>query len=637
MIKIFQTGFFCLFLCFTTNAYCQQLDMMFLLVPDNMKEKSNSIILDQKIDVEIISQNKYTQKTSKTIMILNELGAKNINAVEFYSKNNIVNSIGATVYSASGKKIKSYRKSDFIDQSMSDGFSIIGDYRSLFLKITPSEYPFIVVFESETSSSNTVFLPQWHPIDDVHESVIKSIFTLKFPSNLGFKFKTSNFENYDIAKIETPNSLSLELKNAAAFQTEDFSPNYRTLIPETVFSLEKFSLEGVEGEAKNWAEFGDWMSRSLLIGLDELPQETISKMKTLVVNEKDPIAKAKIIYKYVQEKVRYVSIQLGIGGWKPMAAKDVDRLGYGDCKALTNYTKALLKAVDVTSYYSIIFGGNPKQNMDADFFRMQGNHVVLALPVNDEYQFLECTSQTSPFGYQGNFTDDRDAFVVLPVNSKMVHTKKFDDIESTQETSGECIIDANGRIEAAVTLVSKGIQFENVDDIILKTNTEILEHYKERFSYINNIVFQKPILKTDKNIIVATETLNFVADAFAQQTGNQLFFAPNIFSQAHRMPQRYRNRKNPFEIQHGFTDTDTVLIKIPSGFSIDAMTEKLEVTEKFGSYKMTCEKTASNDILYKRSYRLNTNRYEKSDYENFRKFIEKIAQFDGAKIVLKKI
>ena len=60
-----------------------------------------------------------------------------------------------------------------------------------------------------------------------------------------------------------------------------------------------------------------------------------------MVNETDPIEKAKIVYKYMQEKTRYISVQVGIGGFKPMLAKDVDRLGYGDCKALSNYTKAL--------------------------------------------------------------------------------------------------------------------------------------------------------------------------------------------------------------------------------------------------------------------------------------------------------
>src|SRR5690554_7717907 len=103
-------------------------------------------------------------------------------------------------------------------------------------------------------------------------------------------------------------------------------------------------------------------------------------MRKLVENESDTRKKAEKIYKYVQDRTRYVSIQLGIGGWKPMNAKDVDRLGYGDCKALANYTKALLDAVDSPSYYSIIHNSPTKRDVTQDFVSMQGNHGILAIP-----------------------------------------------------------------------------------------------------------------------------------------------------------------------------------------------------------------------------------------------------------------
>jgi transglutaminase-like putative cysteine protease len=44
--------------------------------------------------------------------------------------------------------------------------------------------------------------------------------------------------------------------------------------------------------------------------------------------------KAKKIYQYLQNKTRYISVQIGIGGFQPVTAADVDRLGYGDCKGI---------------------------------------------------------------------------------------------------------------------------------------------------------------------------------------------------------------------------------------------------------------------------------------------------------------
>ncbi|WP_298288681.1 hypothetical protein [uncultured Lutibacter sp.] len=114
----------------------------------------------------------------------------------------------------------------------------------------------------------------------------------------------------------------------------------------------------------------------------------------------------------MQDKTRYISVQVGIGGLRPMLASDVDKLGYGDCKALTNYTKSLLDIVGVESYFTELYGGFDKIDMDFKTPSIQGNHVILNIPneVNDIW--LECTNQKVPFGYIANFTDDRDDIVV---------------------------------------------------------------------------------------------------------------------------------------------------------------------------------------------------------------------------------
>ena len=96
------------------------------------------------------------------------------------------------------------------------------------------------------------------------------------------------------------------------------------------------------------------MYTSLIAHRGEIPETTKQKILTLVKGVNDPIEKARLIYDFVQKKTRYISVQVGIGGWMPMLANDVDRLSYGDCKALTNYTKSLLDIAGVESYYTAV-------------------------------------------------------------------------------------------------------------------------------------------------------------------------------------------------------------------------------------------------------------------------------------------
>jgi len=612
------------------NAYTS------LLIPDNLKENANSIVRYQLIDINIASQKSMTVKKKKVVTVLNKRGQNNVDAIEFYDKSNKVIAIEATIYNAFGKEIKKIKRKDFIDQSVADGFSIYSDDRRIFMDYTPIEYPYTVVFESESQTSNTAFIFPWNPIDDVFESLEKSEFKISYPSNLGFKYKEMNFENKVINKTENSNFLSYSVENLFAEKPEDYSPSFQKIFPSVFFSLEKFNLEGVEGTAKNWEDFGKWMYSNLLNDTEEISEETKSKMKDLVGNETDILKKAKLIYQYVQDKTRYVSIQLGIGGWKPMLAKDVDRLGYGDCKALSNYTRVLLKAVDVESYYTVIYGDNSVRSLNKDFVSMQGNHVVLALPVNNKLCFLECTSQVKPFGFEGDFTDDRYALIVSPNKGEIVKTNEYNEKLSSQILKGNYSINENGDLSAAIVAKSKGIQYDDRYLIEKGSKEEIDEHYKSVFSWINNLKMEKIKFKNDKDVIEFTEDLQMNAIGYGSKNGNSIMLPINAFNQSTNIPQRYRNRKNPVEVSRGYYDEDEVEINLPNGFVLEAKPDNVVLDEKFGTYKMELIIVNPSKLIYKRSFLLKKGSYDKSEYDNYRKFREQIAKIDNSKIVITK-
>lgn len=607
-----------------------------ILLPENLKENANSIIRNQVIDITISSKKSISIKTQKIVTVLNSKGINNIDAREYYSKSERVVSIEATVYNAFGKELKKMKRKDFRDQSVADGFSVLTDDRYYALDYTPTEYPFTIVYESERESSNTAFIPSWMPIDDYFESVQKSEIKIKFPSDLGFKYKEYNFNERNIKKSETATTVSYIVENVIAERPEEYSPSMSKLFPVVKFGLNKFYLEGVEGNASTWEEYGNWTYNSLLKDTEELSEETQNKVKQLIGSETDPIKKAKIIYKFVQDKTRYVSIQLGIGGWKPMLAKDVDRLGYGDCKALTNYTRVLLKAVGVESYYTEIYGTTSKVDFEKDFVAIQGNHIVLALPNDNKMVFLECTSQTVPFTYQGTFTDDRYAFVVKPTGGEIIKTNEYSEKASSQISKGNYTIDANGNLSGNVVIKSKGIQYNDKYLLESASKEKIDEHYKDYFSWINNMKFEKINFNNNKETVEFTEDLKFNAMSYGNMSGTTMMFPLNVFNRNSTMPQRYRNRKNPFEISRGFYDEDEIEIKLPDGFVIEALAENLEIEEKFGKYKIEFFLKNPTTLIYKRSLQINKGSHDKIEYENYRNFREKIARADNSKIVLTK-
>jgi transglutaminase-like putative cysteine protease len=625
------------FLFITSFLFAQKNDYSALTISDSLKENANAVVRLNQIDIVIASQRSMNIKTKRVVTVLNEKGFDAVEAYENYNKSSPVKSILAIVYDAFGKEIKRIKRGDFRDVSAVSGSTLFAESRYIYLDYTPIQYPFTVVFESEIESSNTAFIPQWMPLTDYGVSIEKSTLNVIYPSNLGFKYKEYNFSNFKIVKTgDTSKQLTYVVTKMLAQKEETASPSISRLFPKVLLGLELFQLEGVDGTAKTWLEFGKWYNEKILSSTTDLPEETIMKIKTLVGTETDPIKKAQIIYKYVQEKSRYVSVQVGIGGWKPMLASDVDRLGYGDCKALSNYTKALLSSVDVPSYNVVLYGSPQKRDVEIDFVSMQGNHMILAVPHKDNYIFLECTSQVDPFGYQGTFTDDRNVLVIKPEGGEIVHTKIYEDMGNAQMSKGTYSISENGDFSGKIGIVSEGSQYNQKFHNDKLSPTEMETFYKDYWSTINNLKIKKVTFKNDSDKISFTENVEITASNYGNFSANKMMFAVNAYNQFTQSIKRIRNRKSPFEIQRGSVDIDEIEIALPANFSIEFLPGNVELNGKFGEYKTEIVKKDNATIVYKRKFFLKKGLYTNKEYDEFRLFMEQISRNDNAKIILTK-
>lgn len=621
---------------FTSFLFAQKSEYSTQFITDSLKENANAVVRLNQIDIVIASQRSMNLKNTRIVTVFNEKGLQAIGAIAGYDKRSSVSNIEATVYDAFGKEIKKIKRKDFIDQSAADGYSIFSDNRVIFIDYTPTQYPFTFVYHSEYETSTTAHIPTWMPISNYFVSIEKSILNVTYPTNLGFKKKEFNFSNYKIKKIiDTETQLSYMATNVLAQKYEDYSPDSK-VFPKVMMGLESFNLEGVDGTAKNWKEYGQWFSENILKGTNNLTDETKAKVKSLVGNETDPIKKAKIVYKYMQEKSRYVSISVGIGGFKPMYANDVDRLGYGDCKALSNYTKAMLEVVGVPSFYTELYGDDDIINMESDFSSLQGNHVILCVPNGEKYVFLECTSQNAPFGFQANFTDDRDVVVMKPEGGEIIHTKAYHNKDNSQTSKGNYSLSENGDFSGKVTIVSEGSQYSTKERVENLQPADKEAHYKQYWYNINNLKIDKITLSNDKEKIQFTENAEIKAVNYGIVSGNKMIFALDAYNQSSGNVKRIRNRKNPFEIQRGFIDIDEIQVALPAGFSIEFLPAGFELNSKFGEYKTEVIKKDASNIIYKRTLFIKKGMYTNKEYDEYRLYMEQVSKNDNAKIILTK-
>lgn len=600
-------------------------------VPIQLRIKANAVVRYDNTLIEVNSYNNFTYLKKRIVTVYNENGIPNQGAAVGYDENRKIKNLEAIIYDSHGEEIKKFRERDFEDVSAVSGGTLYEDNRLKYLKYTPINYPYTIVFEVEVEFGSTAFVPSWRPIRGFYVSTENSEYKIINNSETQVKMKAINLDSY---AIETHSEFHYSAKNLTSIKPEAFSPSFESYAPKVRAALIDFEMEGVKGVNNNWQDFGKWMHDELLVGTEVIPIEVKEEIKVLTKEATTDAEKARIVYNYMQDKTRYISVQVGIGGWKPMLAGDVERLGYADCKGLSNYTKALLDEVGVKSHYAVIYGGRDITSFDTEFSATEGNHAVLCIPNETKDIWLECTSQTNPFGFIAGFTDDRDALLITPEGGKIIHTTAYATEDNLQTTNATVNITDNGSISADVIIKTYGYQYGLHEGIQNKPLREQELYFKDYWDYINNLSVENIKFTNDKDAIVFTENVTINANGFATKSGNRLLFQPNIFNKVTRIPTRYKKRTLDFEIERGYKDVDEFTITIDSNFNIEAMPNTVEISNKFGSYSFSIEKLSDDKLLYKRTQILNKGFYPKEEYDTFRTFMSTMVKHDKSKIVL---
>ena len=604
-------------------------------IPDQLMANANAVVRLDELQVNVESQRFMEVNATRVVTVLNENGRRFVEAYLSYDKETKIKSLEAYAYDSWGREIEHYKEKDFADQSAIGNGTIYSDNRVKYLPYSSTSFPYTIVFHTRYTTSDTGFMPNWYFLDGFGVSTQKSKITYNIPEAIPYRVQENNLEAFGVEKEVSPGKISFSGANIPAIKRESYSPRFKGLVPNIYISLNKFHLKGVDGEARDWKEFGAWIFHSLLANQDVLSEQTKTTVMNLIAGIDDPREKVRKIYEYVQNNTRYISVQLGIGGWQPISAQEVDRVKYGDCKGLTNYTMALLKIAGIQSYYTVVYADSKMYSLSPDFASIQGNHVFLNVPLEGgEELWLECTSQRAPMDYLGTFTDNRYVLKVTPDGGELVKSRKYLDTENTQITEGIIVIDPMGSVSSEMTIVSSGIQYDQKYELSFQDESDLEEHYKEYWDYVNDIKIKDVVLSNDKKKISIAEHVKVKAASYISVAGNNWIFAPNMFNRFQRVPKRLKNRERDIVVKRGFLDEDDFTIELPTGVKAESLLPTVHMDNEFGEYKLEMTQISDSSIRYKRRLMIRSGIFPKEKYEAFRDFHKKVAMHDNSKLLL---
>jgi hypothetical protein len=604
-------------------------------IPEPLRANVNAVFREDQMIFTILSKSKASYYVHQVITIFNEKGKKYASEVVGYDKLSKIKDLNGTVYDANGKQIKRLRNSEIYDQSAFDGFSLYSDNRFKAVNLTQGTYPYTVEFEYEIEFKYLFFIPSFILVPEERVAVQNSSYCLRFPENLAPRYKVNNTEvkPREEKTNEGLKSLTWVFSNILPIKFEPHGPSRDELVVSINAAPTNFEYENYIGTMTSWELFGQWIT-SLNKGRDQLPEASRQAVLRLTENMKTPEEKVKALYEFLQNKTRYVSIQLGIGGFQPFEASVVDQTGYGDCKALSNYMVSMLNTINIPAHYVLIRAGEDASSIKTDFPSSQFNHAIVAVPNGADTLWLECTSQSNPFGYQGSFTGDRKALLITDKGGKIVNTIRYTAEQNLQSTSGDVYVDMNGDATAKVKTTYSGLKYENgnlhfnlgnqYDDQKkwIQQNTRIPSFDLNSFSITDH----------KSKIPSAFVNLDLTLKRFATISGKRIFLTPNLMNRSTYIPEKVEGRKTNVVRTTAYTDHDTIRYHLPEGIYPEYVPEPVKVTSRFGEYEASYQ-LDQGSLVYVRKVKMKKGVFPPESYQELIDFYRGIMKADQTKIV----
>ena len=618
------------------NTGSDKMNYAVSLIPAELRNEAKAVVRLKSVRFEVEDNESAVKKVRFAVTIFNKDKRDEGFLYLYHDKFHEIEELEGTIYDENGSVVRELDDDDIKDFSAYSSYSLYEDSRRRSAELYYDKYPYTVEYYYEISYDGYLDWPDWYAQTSL-DPVQKSSFEILLPANKKLRYWCNNDSiKPKITNVDDDVLYSWEMSDLPKLSRDVVGDDIEDVTTIVYTAPDKFEIEDHPGDMTSWNNFGNWIY-NLYKGKEVLPETAKQEINSLIKPGDNTIQKIKELYRYMQSRTRYVSIQLGLGGWEPYDATFVHEHGYGDCKALSNYMTAILKEAGINSYYVLIRNGDYRYPMITDFPSNQFNHVIVCVPVEKDTVWLECTSQTMPFNHVGRGSENRHALMITPHGGVVVNTPVSKPEENSQYRKAFVDLSSSGHAKVNASVTWKG----NQEDRIRFTIEEKSPEEKRRW-VVNSIDVPNLTLKNYafSGIETPEDSIKLNTDCLIQRygsvTGSRIFFQPNMMEKRSYIPPKVDERLSPVRFYYPFHDVDTVVYSIPKEYGIEMLPAETHLTTSFGEFISKSELTGGNKIIFTRSLIINEYSIPAESYPEYRQFISEIVKADKMQVVLVK-
>jgi hypothetical protein len=607
-------------------------------LPAHADETNAVLFYDEQI-VTVFSVDRIKTHVRKAYKILRPGGRDYGNVYVPFNSRQKVNGLHGWCIPAQGKDYD-VKDKDAAEVALPniEGSELISDVRSKFLGIPAADPGSIVGYEYELEEQPFALQDDWYFQDSI--PVRESHYRLALP--IGWELKTTWFNAPEGQPAQSGNEWEWTATNVKAAVPELNMPPWRAVAGHmTVSFFPAFPAAGAPGKSfSSWQQMGLWYD-DLTSGRTDPSPEIKQKVAALTTGKFTTLARIQAIAAFAQADIRYVAIELGIGGWQPHPAADVFAWRYGDCKDKATLMASMLRQIGLDSYYVVINinrgAVTPASPPDVGAF----NHVVLAIKLPDDVKdnslhavlsrpklgrllFFDPTNEFTPFGHIGSYLQGNYGLVVAGDDSELLELPRQSTDTNGIHRTAKLKLSYDGTLEgdfAETRIGDRAVQQREVLRSVAneadraKPVEQLLSHAFSKFRITQTSV---------SNLSDITEAVGYsysvVAPEYAKANGGLLLVRPRIVgTKSSTLLDTMQPRRFPVVFDGLVKDTDCFEISIPSLLVVDDLPPPVDADYSFASYHSKTD-FAAGVLRYTRTFEIKEFNVPLDQIEDLRKF-----------------
>ena len=569
------------------------------------------VLLDDRL-VTVAPDGRATERLRRVLKILRPRGREYAEIVASYSKDEKLDFFHAWSIGPDGHQY-TVKDQEVHDEAMGEWGILYDDLRARTVTPPAADPGGIVAYEVERHVATYGAQEQtWgfqRDIPGVHW-----VLEVDLPPNWNHYVAWLHYAPVSPTEV-APNHWRWEVNDVAAIDLTDvpMAPSPYALAARMVVH---YSATALPTGDQRWTEIGNWYD-TLASSRTEAPQEIAAKSRE-VGGGAEFKTKIQGVAGFMQREIRYVGIEIGIGGLQPHPAADVFKYRYGDCKDKATLLIAMLNAVGVRATWVLV--DTHRGFIDPALPSIEGNHAIAAIemPVGysdpelravvtartgKHYLIFDPTDTYTPIGLLGFSLQGSYGILVAGNDSQVIQLPTLAPDADILDRTASFALNADGTLKGTVTETRSGEAARHYRRLYNEEGEKQQHEELERrlqgdFSSVTVDANSAQNAREMGQSVVLQYSLT--ANGYGQPTGDLLLVRPRVLG---RNARPYDDKPRTYPIDLGETGTwrDSIDVVLPADYVVDDMPAPVDLDVGFASYKSDV-KANGNVLHYSREY-----------------------------------